>query len=181
MPGLLLAWVSLQGGDLVGMLWLRRALAPISAAASAVSPTSRRLQRATAELDYRHQETNFTLGLAELNARLKRRALVILFTDFVDTVTAELMIESMQRVARRHRRGLRDPARRRSCSGSSRRRPSRFDDVAQAVIAHDFLRERSTVFERLERLGMHCLDVPSRGLPVALINRYLLIKQRGLI
>jgi uncharacterized protein (DUF58 family) len=53
--------------------------------------------------------------------------------------------------------------------------------VAQAVIAHDFLRERSIVFERLERLGVHCLDVPSSGLPVALINRYLLIKRRGLI
>ena len=59
--------------------------------------------------------------------------------------------------------------------------PSRFADVAQAVIAHDFLRERSIVFERLERLGVHCLDVPSRGLSTALINRYLQIKQRGLI
>jgi hypothetical protein len=37
------------------------------------------------------------------------------------------------------------------------------------------------VLERLERLGVHCLDVPSRGLSVALINRYLLIKERGLI
>jgi uncharacterized protein (DUF58 family) len=59
--------------------------------------------------------------------------------------------------------------------------PRQFEDVAQAVIAQDFLRERSIVFERLERLGIHCLDVPSQGLPVALINRYLLIKQRGLI
>jgi uncharacterized protein (DUF58 family) len=59
--------------------------------------------------------------------------------------------------------------------------PTQFTDVAQSVIAHDFLRERSIVIERLERLGVHCLDVPSRGLPVALINRYLLIKQRGLI
>jgi hypothetical protein len=59
--------------------------------------------------------------------------------------------------------------------------PVRFADVAQAVIAHDFLRERSIVFERLERMGVHCLDVPSRALPIALINRYLLIKRRGLI
>jgi uncharacterized protein (DUF58 family) len=59
--------------------------------------------------------------------------------------------------------------------------PEQFTDVAQAVIAHDFLRERSIVFERLERLGVHCLDVPSGALPVALINRYLMIKQRGLI
>jgi len=49
------------------------------------------------------------------------------------------------------------------------------------VIAHDFLRERSIVFERLERLGVHCLEVSSRGLSIALINRYLMIKRRGLI
>jgi uncharacterized protein (DUF58 family) len=59
--------------------------------------------------------------------------------------------------------------------------PERFDDVAQAVIAYDFLRERTTVFERLARLGVHCLDVPSRSLPIGLINRYLMIKQRGLL
>jgi uncharacterized protein (DUF58 family) len=61
------------------------------------------------------------------------------------------------------------------------RAPGRFADVAEAVIAHDLLRDRSVVFERLQRLGVHCLDVPSRGLSVALVNRYLLVKQRGLI
>ena len=98
---LVLAWVSLHGGDLVGTYGfdarLRQYVPPVRGISSFA-----RLQRATAELDYHHQETNFTLGLAELNARLKRRALVILFTDFVDTVTAELLIESMQRVANRH-------------------------------------------------------------------------------
>jgi hypothetical protein len=59
--------------------------------------------------------------------------------------------------------------------------PARFAVVALAVIAPDLLRERSIVFERLERLGVPCVDVPSRGLSTALINRYLLIKQRGLI
>jgi uncharacterized protein (DUF58 family) len=177
--GLLLAWVSLQSGDLVGSFGfdaaVRHYLGPIRGVAGFA-----RIQRATGELDYHHQETNFTLGLAELNVRLKRRALVILFTDFVDTVTAELMIESMQRVANRHvvvfvtQRGS---VLQRAVDAP----PERFEDVTQAVIAQDFLRERSIVFERLERLGVHCLDVPSRGLSVALINRYLLIKQRGLI
>jgi uncharacterized protein (DUF58 family) len=139
-----------------------------------------RIQRATAELDYHRDETNFTLALAELNVRLKRRALVILFTDFVDTVTAELMIDSMQRVANRHVVlfvTLRDPLLDRMVDAA----PARFEDVAQAVIAHDFLRDRSIVLERLERLGVHCLDVPSRGLATGVINRYLRIKQRGLI
>ena len=176
---LVLAWVSLQGGDLVGTYGfdavVRQFLNPLRGMSS-----FGRIQRATAELDYHHQETNFTLGLAELNVRLKRRALVILFTDFVDTVTAELLIESMQRMAGKHvvifvtQRGsvLRDAV---------DAPPRQFADVAQAVIAHDFLRERNIVFERLERLGVHCVDVPSSGLSVALINSYLLIKQRGLI
>jgi uncharacterized protein (DUF58 family) len=177
--GLTLAWVSLRGGDLVGTYGfdaaVRQYLGPIRGTSSFA-----RIQRATAELDYHLQETNFTLGLAELNARLKRRALVVLFTDFVDTITAELLIEGMQRVANRHvvmfvtQRGS---VLQRAVDAP----PREFADVAQAVIAHDFLRERSIVFERLERLGVHCLDVPSRGLSVALINRYLLIKERGLI
>jgi len=113
-----------------------------------------------AELTYQHQETNFTLGLAELNARLKRRALVILFTDFVDTITAELLIESMQRVANRHvvvfvtQRGS-------VLQGAVEATPTQFTDVAQSVVAHDFLRERSIVFERLERLGVHASMSPA--------------------
>ena len=47
--------------------------------------------------------------------------------------------------------------------------------------ANFFLRDRMTVFERLARLGVHCLDVPSRSMPIGLINRYLMIKQRGLL
>ncbi len=177
--GLMLAWVSLQGGDLVGTYGFDAAVRQYLGPMRGVSSFAR-IQRATAELGYHHQETNFTLGLAELNARLKRRALVILFTDFVDTITAELLIESMQRIANRHvvmfvtQRGS---VLQRAVDAA----PRQFAEVAQAVIAHDFLRERSIVFERLERLGVHCLDVPSRGLSVALINRYLLIKKRGLI
>lgn len=177
--GLMLAWVSLRGGDLVGTYGFDSAVRQYLGPMRGVSSFAR-IERATAELDYHHQETNFTLGLAELNVRLKRRALVILFTDFVDTITAELLIESMQRLASRHvimfvtQRGS-------VLQHAVDAAPREFADVARAVIAHDFLRERSIVFERLERLGVHCLDVPSRGLSVELINRYLQIKQRGLL
>jgi uncharacterized protein (DUF58 family) len=177
--GLLLAWTSLQGGDFVGMLGFDEIMRQYQQPRRGVANFSR-LQRATAGLEYRNRETNFTLGLAELSARLKRRALVILFTDFVDTVTAELMIEATQRIARQHVVvfvTLRDAV----LHGYAEALPGRFEDVAQSVIAHDFLRDRRTVFERLSRIGVHCLDVPSRSLPIGLINRYLLIKQRGLI
>ena len=86
----------------------------------------------------------------------------------------------MQRIANRHVVifvTLRDSVLQRTVDAP----PDQFDNVAQAVVAQDFMRDRSIVLERLDRLGIHCLDVPSRALPVRLINRYLLIKQRGLI
>jgi uncharacterized protein (DUF58 family) len=174
-----LAWVSLQSGDLVGVYGfdavVRTYTAPLRGGAAFA-----RLQRITAELEYHHQETNFTLGLAELHSRLKRRALVILFTDFVDDITAELLIESMGRMAGRHVVvfvTMQDAFLRETIDAP----PDQFEDVARAVIANDFLHERSVVFERLSRLGVHCLDVPADGLSIRLINRYLQIKQRGLI
>jgi uncharacterized protein (DUF58 family) len=177
--GLLLAWISLQGGDLVASFGfdatVRQYMRPVRGMAG-----FGRLVQATAELDYHPSETNFTLGLAELGVRLKRRALVILFTDFVDTVTAELLIESMQRMAGRHVLvfvTLRDTLLQQTLDAE----PDRFPTVAEAVIAQDLMRERSIVLERLERLGIHCLDVPSSGLAVRLINRYLMIKERGLL
>jgi len=177
--GLLLAWIALKGGDLVGNYGfdatVRHYVQPVRGMGNFA-----RLLRSTAELAYHLEETNFTLGLAELATRLKRRALVVLFTDFVDTVTAELLIESMQRVAQKHVVifvCLRDPFLQATVDAA----PDRFETVAEAVIADDFLRDRRVVFDRLERLGIHCLDAPREGLSIGLINRYLMIKQRGLL
>ena len=115
-----------------------------------------------------------------LRQRLRRRALVVLFTDFVDTTTAELLLESLQRISNRHVVlfvTLRDSVLQNIVDAP----PDRFEDVTKSVVAHDMLRDREIVFERLERLGIHCLDVSATGLSSALINRYLQIKQRGLI
>jgi uncharacterized protein (DUF58 family) len=177
--GLLLAWISLRGGDLVGIFGfdavLRHYLKPVRGTSSFA-----RIQQSVASLDYRSEETNFTLGLAELSARLSRRALVVLFTDFVDTTTAELLIESVGRVAGKHAVifvTLRDT----TLAQLTAAVPEGYEDVAKAVIAHDLQQERDIVFERLERLGINCLDVAPSGLSAGLINRYLRIKQRGLI
>ncbi len=90
--GLLLARVALGAGDLVGLYSfdsrMRYYAPPVRG-----TQTFRRLQEATAQLHYSAEETNFTLGMAELQARMPRRSLIVLFTDFVDTITAELLLE----------------------------------------------------------------------------------------
>jgi len=177
--GLVLAWIAMRSGDLVGTYGFDAVVRSYHAPVRGLTRFAH-VQRATAELGYHAEETNFTLGLAELNIRLKRRALVILFTEFVDTVTAELLIESLERVHNRHVVVLvtmRDNDLQRTIDAE----PRSFEAVGESVIAQDIQRDRGVVFERLERMGLHCLDVPTAGVTVGLINRYLLIKQRGLI
>jgi uncharacterized protein (DUF58 family) len=177
--GLLLSWIALRAGDLLGLF-------SFDARVRLYRPPTRGLasfsqvQRAAAAIAYRAEETNFTLALADLETRLKRRGLIILFTEFVDPIAAELLLEGLGRLAARHvvvLVTLRDP----SMGALMDRRPDEFSIVAEAVISGNFQRERQTVLERMERMGLHCLDVAAGELSIALINRYLLIKQRGLI
>ncbi len=177
--GLQLAWLSLRGGDLVGGCGFdahfRSFIQP-----GRGSTHFGQFQRFTADLDYRTEETNFTLGLAELGSRLRRRALVILFTEFVDPISAELLVESLARLTRRHLVvcvTLRDSL----LADLTAAPPDDFAKVAGAVIADGFARERAIVLERVARLGVHVLETPVRELAPALLNRYLMIKQRGLL
>lgn len=177
--GMVLGWVSLRQGDLVGGCGFdarfRNYLQP-----GRGMPYFTRLQHFAAGLDYHAEETNYTLGLTELGSRLRRRALVVVFSEFVDSISAELLAENLQLMARRHVVifvTFKD-----SLLGDLRDAPPvTFDDVGKAVIADAFLRERRTVLERVARAGVHHLEVPARELSTALLNRYLLIKEKGLL
>lgn len=177
--GLLFAQVSLRAGDRVGMFAfdsrVRMMASPTGGARHMIW-----LQRMAAELEYSGEETNFTLGLTELLTRLNRRSLVIVQSEFVDTVTAELMVENLTRLASRHLVifvTLRDPGLYANLDAS----PGNVGDVARSVIADMFIRERQVVLERLRRLGIHCLHVTRDQLDTSLINRYLDIKKKELI
>ncbi|MDJ0949862.1 MAG: DUF58 domain-containing protein [Alphaproteobacteria bacterium] len=177
--GLLIAYMSLRSGDRVGLYGFDSEVRQFSEPIGGLQRFPR-FQQASADLDYRYEETNFTLGVADLLGRLKRRSLVVLQTDFVDTVTAELMVENLERLAGRHLIlfvTMRDPA----LQTIKDARPRGPADVARAVIADEFLRDRMVVFERLRRLGVHCIDAPVEQVGVDLLNRYLMIKRRELI
>jgi uncharacterized protein (DUF58 family) len=174
--GLLLGYTSLKGGDRVGLFGFdarpRQYAAPLGGPRQFA-----RLQRQAAELAYSAEETNFTLGLADLTARLSRRSLVVLTTEFIDTVTAELMLENVARLASRHLVlfvSLRDP----DLAAVIDAPPRSFTGVARSVVAEELRRDRLVVFERLRRLGVQCLEAAHGEIGVELINRYLAIKQR---
>ena len=135
------------------------------------------LKALTARLDYSTEETNHTLGLATIAERLQRRSMVVVFTDFADTVSAELMVENIARLARRHMIvfvAFQDEELETLRSAS----PDTPQDVSRAVIAHQLLRERSVVLARLRRLGVHIVEAPIDRLGPELVRAYDELRRR---
>jgi len=177
--GLMLSYVSLKAGDRVGMMafdaQVDRYVEPVGGV-----QIFNRLRRQVAEIEYSAVETNFTLALTDLMNRLNRRSLIILMTEFVDTVTAELMVENVARLANRHLVlfvTLKDP----QMDAIIDQHPHAFREVAESVAAEDMRRDRLVVLERLRRLGVQCLEAPHDRFGTDLLNRYLDIKRRELI
>lgn len=138
------------------------------------------LRRATADLSYSTEETNFTLGITELSGRLKRRSLVVVFTDFVDSVTGELMMDHVSRLARKHVVifvALADPLLRRLREAE----PTSLAAVHEAIVADDLLRDRAIVLRTLERAGVRVIDADWRSVSMRLLDRYLSIRRRELV
>src|SRR5687768_7626294 len=98
---LLASYVALKGGDRVALFGFAERPLLLTPFATGTREFHR-LQTAAAGLDYSSREPNFTLALATLSARLKRRSLIVLFADFADPTSAELMIESVERLVRHH-------------------------------------------------------------------------------
>ena len=176
---LAMCWAGGLAGDLVGFYSFDsrpRLFQPALPGRSAFA----RLQTVCADLNYETQETNHTLGLTHLSGRLKRRSLIVIFSDFVDSITAELMIENIQVLARHHfivYVALRDPM----LAKLMEPEETTLDAIAHSVAARQIVQERRAVMEKLSRLGVLCLDSTPEALTSDLIARYIEIKSREMI
>ena len=176
---LILAFVSLKIGDRVGFFGFDEK--PCLTTGFVSGARSFNLLRGqAASLNYTSNETNFTLGLTELSSKLDRRSLVVIFTDFTDSTSAELMISNISSLLKQHLVifvAFRD----RELEAIAAHAPDEADDVTRAVIADDLLRERDVVITKLRRLGVQIIDVPSDKMGAALLNRYLSVKERNML
>jgi uncharacterized protein (DUF58 family) len=169
------AYVALKGGDKVALFGF--ADKPVLLTPFAVdSRAFHRLQTAAATLDYIPREPNFTLALATLTARLRRRSLIVLFSDFADPTSAELMIESVERLVRHHLVifvTMQDE----ELSGLTVAEPATLRDLAGAVAADGLVRQRALVLQRLRHLGVDVIEAPWGSIGYRLIDRYLAAKR----
>ena len=168
------AYVALKGGDrcaLFGFARRPQLMTPFIAEARAFH----RLQNAAAGLDYQPVEPNFTLALATLTAKLKRRSLVVVFSDFTDPTSAELMVESLGRLADRHLVlfvTIADA----EIEALIAAPPGDIATLARAVTADTLAQQRKLVLGRLRRMGIDVIEAPWAQIGPQLIDRYLLVR-----
>lgn len=176
---LLLAYVSLRSGDRTALYGFDAR--PGLASSILTGPQAfTRLQTMAAELEYSSNEANYTLALTDLASRLERRSLIILFTDFVDTISTELMLETLGRLTSRHLvlfATFHDEALEKMIDAP----PETPQAISRAVIADTLLAERQLVFRRLQRLGVHVIETTPERFGTKLVSRYLDIKQRDML
>lgn len=177
--GLLLAYVGLRTGDRVGLCGFDAGLRTFVPPAGGMRAFAGLVSRSS-ELAYGTDETNFTLSLMQLSARLKRRSLVVVFSDFVDAVTAELMVDNLERIGRRHLVLFvcsPDP----TLEALRQDRPADLVALCKAVVASDVERERRSVLQRLRRAGVHVVEASFEQVSSRLLSRYLEIRRRELV
>lgn len=176
---LLLAFAALRAGDLVGLHAYgdapRLFLPPVSGVRH-----FRRLTTACSRLHPEDDETNHARGVRDLLTRLKRRSLVVIMTDFVDSTTAALMVDYLSTLARRHLVvfvALDDP----QIEVPLEKCPAEIDDIARGVVACSIREDRRRVLRRLERLGINVIHAPPGPAAAQLVTKYIQIKRRGMI
>ncbi|MEJ2458183.1 MAG: DUF58 domain-containing protein, partial [Novosphingobium sp.] len=172
-------YVALKGGDRVSLFGFA-ARPEVSTPFVTASNEFHRLQRAAADLEYRAEEPNFTLALATLAGRLQRRSLIVVFSDFTDLTSADLMIENMARLVKRHVVLFVTMADN-ELETLSAAAPEDMEMLSEAVSADLLLRQRALVTGRLRQLGVDVIEAPFDRIGTRLLDAYLEIKRSGAI
>jgi uncharacterized protein (DUF58 family) len=173
---LLTAWIVLKLGDRVALHAFdsrpRIASGLVSGTASFAE-----LQKLAAEIDYGAEETNYTFALTTLATTLKRRSMIVLFTEFTDMTSAEFMVRAAARLVETHLLLVvvfRDEA----LQAFVDKAPETPEDLTRAVTAAALLRDRQLVLLRLRHLGVHVVESPYGQVAEHLIAAYVDLKRR---
>ncbi len=176
---LLTAWIALKLGDRVAINAFDSRPRLMSGLVSGGGAFAE-LERMAAAIDYSGDETNYTFALTTLAARLTRRSMLILFTEFTDTVSADFMLRAIRGLVQTHLVlvvVLRDE----ELESLADAEPQSADDVTRAVTAAALLKERRVVITRLQHLGVHVVESEYDKVSERLVQSYLDLKKRDLL
>lgn len=174
---LMLAHVAARGGDRVGALGFDDTLRVLMTP-QAGSKASRSIIQATYDLFPRLVEPDFDLAFQSLSARVKSRALVIVFTHVIDFSAAETLLRRVRAIGRRH---LPLVICFRDLDVEALADPKAGSDIYLKGAAAEHLRWQRTLMHDLRRGGALVLETTARELTGKLVSRYLEIKAQRLL
>ncbi len=173
---LLLAALASRAGDRVDLLAVdRRVRARVEGAGASTLLSS--LVNAMAPLEAELLEADWTVAVSAVQARLSRRALVVLLTPLEAAAVEEGLLPVLAQLTRRHQvvvASVADPV----VAAMTRSRGD-VDEVYDAAAAERAGLERERVTRLITRLGADVVDATPDQLPPALADRYLALKAAG--
>lgn len=176
---LLLAYVATQKGDRVGMMTFADQVENWVAPRSGKAQFQRMLDQLYA-VEGQPVEPDYNAAFSYFAARQHKRGLVLVFTDLTGSITTESLIAQMARLRRQHLPLLvtvADP----TVQRLARQPIADSASLYTRTMAERLLTERQLTLERLRQRGVQTLDVPADELSVAVIDRYLELKERMMI
>ncbi|ESQ89472.1 DUF58 domain-containing protein [Asticcacaulis benevestitus] len=173
--GLLLGYTALKIGDNVRTFAFASKPYHVAPAVTGIHGFNA-LKYQLSALEDTPEESNHTLALADLNAKVARRSLIILFSDFIDEISADLMVESLNRLSKKHLVlfvAFKDEV----VEDLMTRPPVEPEDVTKAVFAKRLSDQRERVFAQLRRQGVEVLETPTELLATSIVSKYLALKR----
>ncbi len=180
---LMLSHVAARAGDQLGLMAfdarVRSYLAPAGGRRAA-----QRVAHAMYDLHANLVETDFEGAFTELSKRLRKRALVVLFTQVIDDVSAQAVLRQVRSLRPRHLPVcvlFRDPDLDRMAEPGAGLATAPDGDLFVAAAAAETILWRERLVRDLRTGGALVLHVPPRQTTPAIINRYLQIKAQQLL
>jgi len=176
---LLLGWTAQQHGDRVGLVTFSDAVHGFVPPGTGPAQMTR-LNEALYAVRPEYVEPDFSAPLSFLAGRITRRSLVVLLTDVLDAGASRDLQTQALWMARRHLVlvvAMADPA----LLAVQRAPVSTPVGAYEWAATEELLAARRATFDQLQRGGVLCLDVEAGKLRPSLVERYLEIKERGLL
>ncbi len=176
---LLVAHAAATHGDKVGLLVFAEeilAYLPPQAGRSQVGRVLEALYRIQPSLI----EPDYGAAFRYLATRRLQRALILVFTDLVDARASARLVRHVAALMPHHLAlltAIADPALERYAWEA----PAAVSTVYRQAVARDLLQDRAEALKAITARGGLALDVPPDGLNLAVVNRYLEVKRRGML
>lgn len=125
-------------------------------------------------------EPNYPLAVATLARAVRKRSLVALFCDVIDSDVSRALVASLTRIARTHLPmavAIRNPELERAAAQT----PADEAEAYRRAAAEELVQARATALQTMRRSGILVVDAEPGDALAATLDQYVQVKEQGLL